>query len=139
MLVRPIQLGSAFLLASVLTASSPVLAGDDGIVTVKSAYPIGETVERLKRDIADKGIKFFNEIDQSRLAADAGIKLRPSVLLIFGNPTLGTQFITANGRCGFWSTRTRKARCGLPILIFTGSHGGTESAIARISSRWHRA
>jgi len=40
-------------------ALSPVLAGDDGIVTVKSAYPIGETVERLKRDIADKGIKFF--------------------------------------------------------------------------------
>ena len=106
MLVRPIQLGSAFLLASVLTASSPVLAGDDGIVTVKSAYPIGETVERLKRDIADKGIKFFNEIDQSRLAADAGIKLRPSVLLIFGNPPLGTQFITANANAGLdWPVR----------------------------------
>ena len=86
MLARLIQLGSGFLLASVLTASSAVLAGDDGIVTVKSAYPIGETVERLKRDIADKGIKFFNEIDQSKLAAGAGIKLRPSVLLIFGNP-----------------------------------------------------
>jgi len=106
MLVRLIQLGSAFLLASVLTASSPVLAGDDGIVTVKSAYPIGETVERLKRDIADKGIKFFNEIDQSRLAADAGIKLRPSVLLIFGNPPLGTQFITANANAGLdWPVR----------------------------------
>ena len=106
MLVRPIQLGSAFLLASVLTASSPVLAGDDGIVTVKSAYPIGEMVERLKRDIADKGIKFFNEIDQSRLAADAGIKLRPSVLLIFGNPPLGTQFITANANAGLdWPVR----------------------------------
>ena len=106
MLVRLIQLGSAFLLASVLTASSPVLAGDDGIVTVKSADPIGETVERLKRDIADKGIKFFNEIDQSRLAADAGIKLRPSVLLIFGNPPLGTQFITANANAGLdWPVR----------------------------------
>ena len=53
------------------------LAGNDGIVTVKSAYPIGETIERLKKDIADKGIKFFDEIDQSKLAADAGIKLRP--------------------------------------------------------------
>ena len=106
MLVRLIQLGSAFLLASVLTASSPVLAGDDGIVTVKSAYPIGETVERLKRDIADKGIKFFNEIDQSKLAADAGIKLRPLVLLIFGTPPLGTQFITANANAGLdWPVR----------------------------------
>jgi uncharacterized protein (DUF302 family) len=106
MLTRLIQLGSAFLVASTLTTSSPVLAGDDGIVTVKSAYPIGETVDRLKKDIADKGIKFFNEIVQSKLAADAGIKLRPSVLLIFGNPPLGTQFITANANAGLdWPVR----------------------------------
>jgi uncharacterized protein (DUF302 family) len=106
MFARLIQLGSAFLFASVLTASSPVLAGDDGIVAVKSAYPIGETVERLKQNIADKGIRFFTEIDQSKLAADAGIRLRPSVLLIFGNPPLGTQFITANANAGLdWPVR----------------------------------
>jgi uncharacterized protein (DUF302 family) len=88
------------------TASSLALAGNDGIVRVKSAYPIGETIERLKKDIADKGIKFFNEIDQSKLAADAGVKLRPSVLLIFGNPPLGTQFITANANAGLdWPLR----------------------------------
>ena len=86
MVARLIELGSAFLFVSILTVSSPVLADDDGIVTVKSAYSIRETIERLKKDIADKDIKFFNEIDQSKLAAGAGIKLRPSVLLIFGNP-----------------------------------------------------
>ena len=106
MFARLIQLCSALLLASVLTAPAPVLAGNDGIVTVKSAYPIGETIERLKKDIADKGIKFFSEIDQSKLAADAGIKLRPSVLLIFGNPPLGTQFITASANAGLdWPVR----------------------------------
>jgi uncharacterized protein (DUF302 family) len=106
MFTRLIQLGSAFLFASVLTASSPGLAGDDGIVTVKSAYSIRETIEHLKKDIADKGIKFFNEIDQSKLAVDAGIELRPSVLLIFGNPPLGTQFITANANAGLdWPVR----------------------------------
>jgi len=106
MFARLIQLCSAFLFASVLTASSSVLAGDDGIVTVKSAYPIGETVERLKSDIAAKGIKFFDEIDQTKLAGDAGIKLRPSVLLTFGNPPLGTQFITANANAGLdWPVR----------------------------------
>ena len=107
MFTRLIQLCSASLFACALTASSPVpLAGNDGIVRVKSAYPIGETIERLKKDIADKGIKFFNEIDQSKLAADAGIKLQPSVLLIFGNPPLGTQFITANANAGLdWPVR----------------------------------
>jgi uncharacterized protein (DUF302 family) len=106
MFARLIQLGSAFVFASILTASSPVLADDDGVITVKSAYSIRETIERLKKDIADKGIKFFNEIDQSELAADAGIKLRPSILLIFGNPPLGTQFITANAKAGLdWPVR----------------------------------
>ena len=106
MFARLIQLGSAFLFASILTVSSPVLADDDGVITAKSSYSIRETIERLKKDIADKGIKFFNEIDQSKLAADAGIKLRPSVLLIFGNPPLGTQFITANANAGLdWPVR----------------------------------
>ena len=106
MFVRLIELCSIFLFASVLTASSPVRAGTDGIVSVKSAYSIGETVERLKKDIADKGIKFFDEIDQSKLEADAGIKLRPSILLVFGNPPLGTQFITANANAGLdWPVR----------------------------------
>lgn len=106
MFARLIQLCSVSLFAFVLTASSPAMAGNDGIITVKSGFPIGETIERLKKDIADKGIKFFNEIDQSRLAADAGIKLRPSVLLIFGNPPLGTQFITANANAGLdWPVR----------------------------------
>jgi uncharacterized protein (DUF302 family) len=106
MFARPIQIFSAFLFASILAASSPVLAGDDGIITMKSAYPIGETIERLKKDIAGKGITFFDEIDQSKLAADAGIMLRPSVLLIFGNPPLGTQFITANANAGLdWPVR----------------------------------
>ena len=106
MFARLIQICSAFVFASALTASSPALAGNDGIITVKSAYPIGETVERLKKDIAGKGIKFFDEINQSRLAADAGINLRPSILLIFGNPPLGTQFITANANAGLdWPVR----------------------------------
>src|SRR5215471_4302670 len=69
---------------------------DDGIVRVKSAYAMSETISRIKKNIADKGIRFFSEIDQSKLAADAGIKLPPSTLLVFGNPPLGTQFITSN-------------------------------------------
>jgi uncharacterized protein (DUF302 family) len=86
------------------------MAGNDGIITVKSAFPIGETVERLKNDIADKGIKFFNEIDQSKLAVDAGIKLRPSVLLIFGNPPLGTAIHYCKRQC-----RTRLAGAASPL------------------------
>src|SRR5947209_1526113 len=76
------------------SVSAPVAAS--GIIAVSSAYGFDETVDRLKKDIALKGIMFFQEIDQAALAARAAIDLRPSVLLIFGNPPLGTQFMTAN-------------------------------------------
>src|SRR5947208_49862 len=93
-----------FLLVSF--ASSARADSDEGIVRVKSAVPMDEAIARIKKDIAAKGIKFFDEIDQARLAADAGIKLRPSTLLVFGNPPLGTQFITANPNAGLdWPVR----------------------------------
>lgn len=77
-----------------------------GVIATKSAYGVGETVERLKKDIAAKGIVFFQEIDQAALAAKAGIELKPSILLVFGNPPLGTQFITANPQAGLdWPVR----------------------------------
>ena len=90
-------------------------AGNDGVVRVKSVYPIGETISRLKNDIAVKGIVFFSEVDQSKLAAGAGIALRPSVLLTFGNPPLGTQFITSNpNACLDWPVR---------LLVFESEKG----------------
>ncbi len=73
---------------------------------MKSAYGFDETIERLKKDIADKGIMFFMAVDQSKLGADAGIKLPPSTLLLFGNPPLGIQFLTANPNAGLdWPVR----------------------------------
>lgn len=78
----------------------------DGVVSVRSAYGVAETVERLQKDVAAKGIRMFAVIDQAKLAADAGISLRPSTLLIFGNPPLGVQFITAKAQAGLdWPVR----------------------------------
>ena len=100
---------SQAILAVALVAPFSIVAhanDQDGIVRVKSAYPMSETIARIKKDIAEKGIRFFSEIDQSKLAADAGIKLRPSILLVFGNPPLGTQFITSNPNAGLdWPVR----------------------------------
>ena len=78
----------------------------DGLVKVRSAYSVEETIARIKKDIADKGIQFFQAVDQAQLAADAGITLRPSTLLTFGNPPLGAQFLTANPYAGLdWPVR----------------------------------
>jgi uncharacterized protein (DUF302 family) len=77
-----------------------------GIVAVKSVHPFLETVALLKQDVASKGLAFFQEVDQQKLAAEAGIATQPSTLLVFGNPALGTQFITANPQAGIdWPVR----------------------------------
>lgn len=94
----------AFSLAALADPNSAV--PDDGIVKVRSAYGVDETVSRLKADIEKKGIKFFLTVDQSALGADAGIKLNRSTLLIFGNPPLGVQFVTSNANAGLdWPVR----------------------------------
>jgi uncharacterized protein (DUF302 family) len=92
--------------AMTLSLSGTARAADDGIVRIKSAYSMPETIKRLKMDVADKGIMFFDEIDQSKLAADAGVTLRPSTLLVFGNPPLGTLFLTSDPDAGLdWPVR----------------------------------
>jgi uncharacterized protein (DUF302 family) len=104
-----VKLGIAILASSFFSfALSTLSKGDeiDGIVRVKSAYGMEETITRLKKDVADKGIMFFSEINQSQLAEKAGIKLRPSTLLVFGNPPLGTLFLTSNPNSGLdWPVR----------------------------------
>ncbi|HET7528423.1 MAG TPA: DUF302 domain-containing protein [Burkholderiaceae bacterium] len=95
-------------------------AADNGVVRVKSAYSMEESIARVKADIAAKGITFFNEIDQSALAAKNGITLRRSTVLEFGNPALGTQFITGNPDAGLdWPVR----------LLFTQDDSGQVWAV----------
>lgn len=87
-------------------AEPPATAAGSGIVKVRSAYAFADTVARLEADIAAKKIKLFLTLDQARLAAEAGISLRPSTLLLFGNPPLGTQFITSKAEAGLdWPVR----------------------------------
>jgi uncharacterized protein (DUF302 family) len=98
-----------------VAAAAPMQASEDGIIKVKSAYPVAETIARVKQDVAAKGITFFMAVDQQKLAADAGITLRPSTLLVFGNPPLGTLFIKANPVAGLdWPVR---------LLVFEDENG----------------
>ncbi len=107
-------------------------AGPDGLIKVRSVYSMEETIARIRRDIADKGIVFFQATDQARLAAGAGIALRPSTLLEFGNPPLGAQFLTANPAAGLdWPVRL------LVSQDETGAVWATWTDFAWIARRHH--
>jgi len=108
----------------------PVTDAESGIIKVKSAYSKAETIARLKQDIAAKGIRFFDEIDQAKLAADAGIQIRPSTLLVFGNPPLGTLFIRSNSLAGLdWPVR---------LLVFEDEQGQVWTAYTDFGYIAHR-
>jgi uncharacterized protein (DUF302 family) len=81
-------------------------AAADGVIRVRSAYSFDETVTRIEAAVRANKIRFFGEIDQSNLAASAKIQLRPSKLLLFGNPPLGVQLLTSNPLAGLdWPVR----------------------------------
>ena len=88
-------------------AATPVASAPaQGVVKQRSDYAFDETVTRLKADIAAKGIRFFNEIDQQQLGAGANLPIGRSTLLLFGNPPLGVQFLQSNPLAGLdWPVR----------------------------------
>jgi uncharacterized protein (DUF302 family) len=68
---------------------------DNGVVTIPSHHSVDETVKRVEEALAAKGIKLFALIDHSGEAEKAGLQMRPTKLLIFGNPKAGTPWMVA--------------------------------------------
>jgi uncharacterized protein (DUF302 family) len=68
---------------------------DNGIVNTPSAQSVDRTVENLEGILRAKGVTLFALIDHSGEAARVGLKMRPTKLLIFGNPKAGTALMLA--------------------------------------------
>jgi len=66
-----------------------------GIVTKLAPRPVSETVEELAAMVASRGMKVFAVIDQRREAEQAGLELRETTLVLFGNPAGGTPVMEA--------------------------------------------
>jgi uncharacterized protein (DUF302 family) len=62
----------------------------DGVIDLPSPYPVPETADRLQNLLLAKGMTIFARIDQAAEAASVGLTLRPTILLLFGNPKAGT-------------------------------------------------
>lgn len=65
------------------------------IITFRSPWPFDETVKRIEAALSAKKIKLFARIDQAAEAAAMGLVLRPTILLIFGDPSQGTPLMEA--------------------------------------------
>ncbi len=65
-------------------------AGENGLVTVKSNHNVKMTADKLEKVLKAKGMTVFTRIDHSAGAKKVGKQLRPTELVIFGNPKVGT-------------------------------------------------
>jgi uncharacterized protein (DUF302 family)/uncharacterized membrane protein YidH (DUF202 family) len=68
---------------------------DNGIIAIPSNHSVDETVEKLKSILQAKGVTLFALVDHSGEAEKVGMKMRPTKLLIFGNPKGGTPVMLA--------------------------------------------
>jgi uncharacterized protein (DUF302 family) len=66
-----------------------------GVVTKVSPRSFADTVTRLTEILAEKNVKVFDVIDQRAAAREAGLELRDTTLVIFGNPAAGTPVMDA--------------------------------------------
>ncbi len=69
---------------------------EDGIVSIASGNPVEETVTKILGLLHAKGIRLFAQIDHSGKAEKARMHMRPTKLLIFGNPKAGTPLMIAS-------------------------------------------
>ncbi|TPM96447.1 DUF302 domain-containing protein [Mesorhizobium sp. B2-1-3A] len=63
---------------------------EDGLITVQSRFGVTETIDRLTEVVKRAGLLVFARIDHAAGARDVGASLRPTELLVFGNPRGGT-------------------------------------------------
>ncbi len=72
------------------TICPEVRMSENGLVTIASKHSVHETIDRLVSILEEKGFTIFARIDHARNAAGVGMELRPTELLIFGNPKVGS-------------------------------------------------
>lgn len=72
----------------------------EGLTTIASSFSPKETMDRLETEIRAKGMSVFARVDHAAGAAEAGLELRPTNLIIFGNARGGTPLMQASQTAG---------------------------------------
>jgi uncharacterized protein (DUF302 family) len=88
---------------------------ENGIVSIPSNHSVDQTLEKGQEILRAKGVKLFALIDHSGEAEKAGLQMRPTKLLIFGNPQAGTPLMLASP--------TSAIDLPLKILVWEDSSG----------------
>ncbi len=86
----------ALLMFPLALACTSAFAQTNGLVAKPSKYSVTDTMDRLEKIVKAKGVTVFARIDHAGEAEKAGMKMRPTQLLIIGNPKAGTPVMNAS-------------------------------------------
>lgn len=101
-------------LIGIFTMSSSVMASE-GLLTFASSHSVAETTDRLVVALKRKQMKIFSRIDHAASAKALGLDLRPTELVIFGNPKIGSKLM----QCG----QTVAIELPMKALVWQNSDG----------------
>src|ERR1700709_1903062 len=98
----------------------------EGLTTIRSNFGPGETMSRIETGIKARGMTVFTRIDHAALAAAAGLTLRPTEVILFGNPRGGTPLMQANQTIGI----------DLPLKILVWQDAASDTWISYNEAEW---
>ena len=81
-----------------VSVSAGASQAQDSLIVKQSPHSVAETMDRLAKAAEDKGLNVFSRIDHAGGADKAGLDLRPTQLLVIGNPKVGTPLMQADQR-----------------------------------------
>lgn len=120
------------LVAIAFSVSSSFATAADGLIAVKSPYNAKDTMNRLEEVVKQRGLIVFARIDHAAGATKVGKSLRPTEVLIFGNPQGGTPFMECAQSVGIdlplkalvWEDSSSQAWLGYNDPAFLASRHG---------------
>ena len=99
LLITSVVIALPFITIQTASADGHMMKGE-GMISKKSNFSVKETLDKLEAVLKKKGIGIAVRWDHAAKANGVGIPLRPTELLIFGNPKLGSHMFTANQTAG---------------------------------------
>lgn len=89
------------LVVMLVGATITAQAGNAGeLISVRSSRSVAETIDRLQQNVTAAGFSVAARVDHAKGASAAGLALRPTELLVFGNPKGGTPLMQCDQRVG---------------------------------------
>ncbi len=116
----PLRAFAAAALCVLALIATPAAAQTGSLVTKKSAHDVAKTVERLEAAIKSRGAAIVAKVDHAAAAKANGLELRPTVVVLFGNPKLGTPLMQ--------SAQTAGLDLPMKILVWQDSSGAVQLA-----------